>query len=311
MRHLSLSPTTNSERRLAALAHAAVLLPGWGLLVPTALWAAHPRRGDYLSFQSLQALTYQVAQLIVLAVLGVGLGGLYAGGAILLSLLSAFVSQDVSSGLFVLANIFFFGSLAAAWGLLTLGGVIAAILCLSGQDVRYPLLGERLERALLTEATSEIAPTLHPEREARWMAALTYAGVLINLYGWLIPLIVWLTQKERSALLRFQALQSFVYQAIGNLVLFFLNLMLAATVFPLIFLLALVESTAAHWVPFFLVPYGLLVLGTLAFSLLYTVVGLWAGLRLAQGHEVTLPGLGHWLRRRLHIPASASGGLHA
>jgi uncharacterized Tic20 family protein len=85
MKRLSLSPSTGGERGLAALAHAAVLLPGWGLLVPIALWAAHPRRGDYLSFQSLQALTYQVLALLVLGALGLGVGVLYTGGAVILS----------------------------------------------------------------------------------------------------------------------------------------------------------------------------------------------------------------------------------
>lgn len=308
MKRLSLSPTTGGERALAALAHAAVLLPGWGLLVPTVLWAAHPRRGDYLSFQSLQALTYQVLALIVLGALGLGVGVLYTGGAVILLLLSNLISQDVSSALFVIAQAFFLAGLVAAWGLLALGGVIAAILCLSGQDARYPLLGERMERALCVEAE----PTaLDPEREARWMAGLTYGGVLINLYGWLLPLIVWLTQKDRSPLLRFHALQSLIFQGIGNLLLFLASLLLVLTAFPLVFVAALVESTAAPLTPVLLIPYGLLVLGVVAFSFIYVILGLWAGLRLVQGHEVTLPGLGRWLRQRLTISPSASGGSHA
>jgi uncharacterized Tic20 family protein len=143
------------------------------------------------------------------------------------------------------------------------------------------------------------------------MAALTYGGVLINLYGWLLPLIVWLTQKDRSPLLRFHALQSLIYQGIGNLLLFLASLLLVLTAFPLVFMLALVERTAAPLTPVLLIPYGLLVLGVLAFSFIYVILGLWAGLRLAQGHEVTLPGLGRWLRQRLTISPSASGGSHA
>lgn len=308
MKRLSLAPTTGPDRLLAALAHAAVLLPGWGLLVPTALWAAHPRRGDYLSFQSLQALTYQVLQLLILGVVGLGVGVLYVGEAVVLLLLSSLISQDVSSVLFVLAPAFGLISLAAIWGLLTLGGVIAAILCLSGQDVRYPLLGAHMERALHAEGESA---ALDPEREARWMAALTYGGVLINLCGWLLPLIVWLTQKDRSPLLRFHALQSLIYQGVGDLLLFLASLMIMVTVFPLMLILALVERAAAPLAPFFLLPLGVLGLAGLGFSFIYVILGLWAGLRLAQGHEVTLPGLGRWLRQRLTISPSASGGSHA
>ncbi|MCX8025967.1 MAG: DUF4870 domain-containing protein, partial [Thermanaerothrix sp.] len=218
------------------------------------------------------------------------------------------ISQDVSSALFVITQAFLLLSLAAAWGALALGGVIAAVLCLSGRDVRYPLLGRHLERTLCTEAD---LTALDPEREARWMAALTYGGVLVRFFGWLLPLIVWLTQKDRSPLLRIHALQSLIYQGIGNLLLFLASLWVVLTTLPLMFVLALVESIAASWVPVLLIPFGLLVLGRLAFSFIYVILGLWAGLRLAQGYEVTLPGLGPWLRQRLTIPASTFGGSHA
>jgi len=310
MARVTLSPTSSAERTLAALAHAAILLPGWGLLAPTAIWAVQSRRGQYLSFQSLQAFTYQVAQLLFLMVVGLGLGVLYLGGIGVVILLSGLVSKDVASVLLPLGQIFFIGSLVVLWGLWVLGGLVAAILCLSGQDVRYPLLGAFLERYLSVEAGADPSsfPPFAPEREARWMAALTYAGVLINPYGWLIPLIVWLTQKERSALLRFQALQALLYQGIGTLVLMGLSLLMGGLAIPMILVLAFVGSFSSSLPVLVVIPWVALVLLITTLSLIYVFFGLWMGMRVAQGQDFTFPGLGPWLRRRLDVTSPVYGG---
>ncbi|MCX7977259.1 MAG: DUF4870 domain-containing protein, partial [Bellilinea sp.] len=48
--------------------------------------------------------------------------------------------------------------------------------------------------------------------DERWLAALAHAGILIPTLGFAVPLIVWITQREKSAFLRFQALQALTYQ---------------------------------------------------------------------------------------------------
>ncbi len=52
-------------------------------------------------------------------------------------------------------------------------------------------------------------------REDNWMAALCHFSVLLRFFGLIVPLIVYLTQKDRSPRLRFQALQALIYQGIG------------------------------------------------------------------------------------------------
>ncbi len=48
--------------------------------------------------------------------------------------------------------------------------------------------------------------------DERWLAAFSHASILIPTLGFAVPLIVWITRRERSVFLRFQALQALAYQ---------------------------------------------------------------------------------------------------
>lgn len=59
---------------------------------------------------------------------------------------------------------------------------------------------------LATEAT---AP--RPTQDERITAALAHIGIVLPLTGLLLPIFIWLTQKEKSAFVRFQALQALAW----------------------------------------------------------------------------------------------------
>lgn len=53
-----------------------------------------------------------------------------------------------------------------------------------------------------------------PTSEERVMAALSHITVLIPYAGLVGPIVIWITQKEKSKYVAFQALQALVYQLI-------------------------------------------------------------------------------------------------
>lgn len=148
---------SSSERWLAALAHAGILIPSFGFVVPLIVWVTQREKSAFARFQALQALAYQ----LLLAVVWVVLFGLAAVLVIVLSLsmlgVAAVVETQAPLALLTVAQIIIFSSPFCLIGLTALLGIIAAIACLGGNNFRYPLLGSRLERFLSrTSANPEV-----------------------------------------------------------------------------------------------------------------------------------------------------------
>ncbi len=53
-----------------------------------------------------------------------------------------------------------------------------------------------------------------PTQDERIMAALSHISVLLPFWGIIAPIIIWATQREKSAYVRFQALQALAYQLV-------------------------------------------------------------------------------------------------
>jgi len=70
--------TTNEERLLASLSHAAVVVFGPGILVGLLIWLTQKEKASYASQQGLQAAVYQVAGMILIMALWFLWGIFYA-----------------------------------------------------------------------------------------------------------------------------------------------------------------------------------------------------------------------------------------
>ena len=142
------STVSSNERNLAALAHAGVVLPGVGLVAPLIIWCSQREKSAYVAFQALQALTYQLLQMVLYFVLYIFVMVISVSGMLAMF---AIGSSQQNSGWFAAGSIFqvvlIFGMVKLML-LYSLGGFIAAILCLIGKPVRYPLLGKWLQRFL-------------------------------------------------------------------------------------------------------------------------------------------------------------------
>jgi uncharacterized Tic20 family protein len=143
----SAAETTSNERFLAAVAHASIILFGWGIFAPLVLWATQRQKSPFVTFHAFQALFYQLLQTI------------YTYG-ILLLVLPVFMSLQFAILVFtapnerlmpvgmVLGQMLGMGCIFSLMGLYMLGGVAGAALVLVRRDFRYPLLGGRLKRYL-------------------------------------------------------------------------------------------------------------------------------------------------------------------
>jgi uncharacterized Tic20 family protein len=140
-------------------------------------------------------------------------------------------------------------------------------------------------------------------QDERMLAALAHGSILLGIPtngigGIGAALLIWLTQRDRSPYVAFQALQALVYQTVitlASLVLF--------GCWGVFWVLLLIPSAAMGAPNYggppvgFWVGFGLLAcpLGLLAVLTLY---GLWGAVRSFSGHDFRYFLIGDWLARR-------------
>jgi uncharacterized Tic20 family protein len=191
-------------------------------------------------------------------------------------------------------------------GLTFITGIAGAVYCLVGRDFRYPILGKWLERYLSYDPDPETQ--IVESQEDNWVSGVCHATAVLQLWGVVTPLIVWFSQKERSARLRFQSMQAFVYQLIA-----FAAYMLGMVVYMVFFFgmfssLVLGSSLGGgrdlEGVPalmmllFFAVMMLFWLFFMIAMPIYYLVAG-WAGIRAIRGHHFRYPILGKIIERRM------------
>lgn len=291
------APTTE-DRIWAVISHLSSLAFGMGILLPIVGWADQRRKSDYASFQCLQALGYQslgftvwiLAYLIVIIL------------TVLISLVMfrlTPVNSQNTERLLVPWMIVFFIVVFGFFAIYFLLPIVAAIACAIGRDFRYPLMGDRLARYLEYDPTQKLEEQtwLNEDHEFRWVAGMGHFSILIMLWGMLAPLTAWILYGKRSNFLKFQSIQTLVFQAgvtILYLVAGFLYL------FGVLLLVTLTGFTEAQTINSSIGILGLIVLGvSLLISMvvillipLLHILGQWAGVRILKGDNYRYPLIG-------------------
>lgn len=139
---------SSDERILAALAHASVLLPGWGYLAPLIIWIIQRKKSAFVTFHALQALVYQLFQMVYWLVIFFFLFVLMM--SVFMGSFAAIDRSGSSSSpfLFFLPQMIMFGGMVLGFALYAIFGILGGILTLARKDYRYPILGHWLERYL-------------------------------------------------------------------------------------------------------------------------------------------------------------------
>jgi uncharacterized Tic20 family protein len=135
----------------------------------------------------------------------------------------------------------------------------------------------------------------------RGLAGLAHGSILLGLFtsgigGIIAALIIWLTQKERSPYVAFQALQALVYQGLTFLIIMtcwcFWGLMWTASILaPLLGNPDLYQDNppATLWVGLVMM---IIPLGVWGLTILY---GLYGAARCFAGHDFKYAVIGNWL----------------
>ena len=295
---MNTTPTTE-DRIWSVLAHLSALSFGMGILLPVVGWSDQRRKSNYASFQCLQALGYQSVGFTVWALSYLVI--IILSAIVLLATLEPGQTSNtpLSPGLIVFILIFFAGF--AVYFILP---IIAAIACALGRDFRYPVMGDRLARYLgfVPSQAQEGRDWLNEEHEFRWVAAMGHFSVLIIIWGMLAPLTAWILQGKNSRFLRFQSIQTIVYQVCTTVVYFvgsFLYL------FGLLLLVANMGilggrdfDTSMGTISMIVLGILVLISAVLILSVpLLHILGQWAGYRVLKGDDYRYPLIGRLVQK--------------
>jgi uncharacterized Tic20 family protein len=299
------SVPSTEERVWAVLSHLSALAFGMGILLPVIAWSEQRRKSNYATFQSLQALGYQ----------SLGYTFWVLGSLVIIMIQSVFTVRE-----FVSANVngedpagflgpvmsLHFVVMMVLIGVYFLPPVIAAVATAMGRDFRYPVMGERLARYLGYDATktSDEQNWLIEDHEDRWVAAMGHFAIIIALWGILPPLAAWIMQGKRNPFLKFQSVQTLVYQAGVTLLSFgALLIYLFGTVFFLVSMGFMgEEGFSSPSVIFGIIVLVISLLAAIAMILivpLFHIQGQWAGYRVLKGDNYRYPVVGRWVEKRV------------
>jgi len=274
-----------------------------GILLPIISWSDQRRKSNYSSFQSLQALGYQslgftiwiLSYLVVFIVV------------LILLVTMSFQAEKAGKSFdpfFGPGAILLFGVVFGFFAIYFLLPIIASVACALGKDFRYPVLGDRLARYLEYNAArnSEEVVWFNEDHEFRWVAAMGHFSILIMLWGMLVPLTTWILYGKRSLFLKFQSIQTLVYQA-GTTLLYFVGGFIYLFGF-----LVLIVGTGMIGEPnlnssggiFGIAVFGLSLLISFVLILivpLLHILGQWAGYRVLKGDDYRYPVIGKLVER--------------
>ncbi len=130
---------TQDEKVTSALAHAAVILPMWGIIITAVFWATQREKSKFIQDQTLQALSWQVLQVVMMFV---SIGCYMASFFLMMGSTFMMEPQNMSGppagfflpfcvmGLYFLSFIFFIFI-----------GIGAAFRVIQGHRVTYPIIG--------------------------------------------------------------------------------------------------------------------------------------------------------------------------
>ncbi|MGZ9166946.1 MAG: DUF4870 domain-containing protein [Anaerolineales bacterium] len=289
------TPTTE-DRVWTVLAHLSALSFGMGILLPVVGWSDQRRKSNYASFQCLQALGYQsvgftiwVLSYLVIIILA---------AIILLATLDP-TSATSENPLQTPGLIAFFIIVFGFFALYFVLPIIAAIACAMGKDFRYPLMGDRLAHYLEYDPSQKLEEQiwLNETHEFRWVAAMGHFSILIMLWEMLAPLTAWILQGKNSFFLKFQSIQTLVYQSIVTIIYFvggFLYL------FGIVLLVTSMgglgepnRDSSLDIIRIVVTVISLLVAAVTILSVpLLHILGQWAGFRILKGENYRYPLIG-------------------
>ncbi len=160
--------------------------------------------------------------------------------------------------------------------------------------------GDRAEDTATTDAWT-IAALAHAS--ILLTLILAFAGGVGALVGLVVPLVIYLSYRERSPFIGFHAMQALVYQGVGILIYFVLVVVLALAVTVAWVVSGLLSAVIVGFLlmPIALLLTALMVIVLLGAPLAWIAYGLYAAYEVYQGKDFHYWLVGEWVEREVKV----------
>lgn len=136
---------------------------------------------------------------------------------------------------------------------------------------------------------------LSPTQDDKITGALAQATVVLPMWGLIAAVIIWATQREKSAYIRDQALQALGWQ-VALIGVWFLGMgCYMASFFGTFASIMAMDAGATAPPPALFIPF-MAMAGVFLAMFAFIVIGLFAAVRNLQGQLFTYPVVGNWVR---------------
>ncbi len=290
------TPPSTEERTWAVIAHLSAIAMGMGLLLPIVGWSEQRSKSKYAAFQCLQALGYQslgytVWILVTLVIV------MFTSIAAVVGIANVENLPAEMMGILIAHTTLMFGLIAVYFAL----PIIAAVACALGKDFHYPMMGKRLARYVGYDSGIEQKGLIEDHAD-RWVVSMGHFAVIIMLWGLLVPLTAWILQGKRSLFLKFQSIQTLVFQVCITLLFFggiFLYFIGAFVLLGTLGLSGGAELTSAGIVGLVIFFIFILIFFVILLIVpLFHIMGQWAGYRVLKGDDYQYPVIGKLVEKR-------------
>ncbi len=139
-------------------------------------------------------------------------------------------------------------------------------------------------------------PSPLSSQDERIIAALAHISILLPMIGVIAPIVIWVTQKERSRFVAFQALQAIAFQLLLILIWFGGMACYMGSIFLTIFSFGILNSSSGGPGLAFFLPFALF-LGMFVFLGVFVIYGIIAAILTFQGKDFRYALIGRWVER--------------
>jgi len=146
-----------------------------------------------------------------------------------------------------------------------------------------------------------IPPTQEATSEERIFAAASHGSALLFGWGLVVPLVVWISQREKSRFAAFHAIQAMLFQLTQMIFIMAVMLVMMLLMFAFMFGAVAISGTAEGSEPpmaIFFVQF-LMMGGMFCAWAIYPAIGILAAILTLAGKSFRYPLLGAWLERYL------------
>lgn len=146
-----------------------------------------------------------------------------------------------------------------------------------------------------------------PSQDERVMAALSHITILIPTIGVIAPIVIWVTQKDKSRYVAFQALQAAAFQLLIVLLWFVGMACYMGSFFLMVGGTTLTRGGGPGPVGIMMFIPFLFLIGMLLIMLLFIILGVVAAVMTFQGKDFRYPIIGDWIARYTQASGPSTG----